>query len=204
MPSWSKSRKAQPVPQRRRVSVRPALAVTSSNVAVAAVVVEPALAVVGHVEVREAVVVVVAGAHALPPAARGEPRARGHVLEAPVAPVAIEVIRRLLPLRKALERRAVHEEGVLPAVVVEVEKGGAAAGRFEQVAVPLAAAEDGRRGQARLRGHVGEGEGQAVLGERTGHPEGGAQRQRCGAPEDDRPHGRGACDALVKPARSSR
>src|SRR5262249_38406346 len=62
--------------------------------------------------------------------------------ERAVAPVAVEVVGRPLPLRKALEGSAVDQEDVRPAVVVEVDEGGAAAGGLEQVLVRLAAAED--------------------------------------------------------------
>ena len=126
--------------------------------AVATVVVEPVLSPVGHGEVDEAVVVVIARAGSLPPAAGSEPRPCGHVLEGPVAPVPVEVIRRLLALREALEGGPVDQERVEPTVVVVVEEGGAAARGFEQVPVRRLAAEDRHRGEPGRAGDIRESE----------------------------------------------
>src|SRR6185503_715057 len=94
-----------------------------------------------------AVVVVVAGARALTPAALCEPGLRGDIFERAVTPVPVEMIRRLLPFGKAFERGAVDEEDVGPSVRVVVEHGGAAAGRLEQVLVRLLPAEYRRHRQ---------------------------------------------------------
>src|SRR5262249_60692440 len=83
--------------------------------------------------------------------------------ERAVAPVAVEVVGRLLPLRKALEGRTVDQEDVRPAVVVEVDEGGAAAGGLEQVLVRLAAAEDRDGLEAGLLRAVREREVEALV-----------------------------------------
>ena len=131
--------------------------------AVSEVSIQVVLAIVGHEQIDVAVVVVVARARALAPAARRETCARRHVFEGAIALVAIQVIRRLLSLRKTFEHRAVDEEDVEPSVFVIVEHGRAAAGGFEQVLVGLFSTVDSCRDQARLAGDVGEREAERVL-----------------------------------------
>ena len=50
---------------------------------------------------------------------------------------------RLLPLRKALQPRAVHQENIQPAVVVVVVKRHAATGRLQQIFILVLAAKNG-------------------------------------------------------------
>ena len=81
-----------PCPSASRARERPPRAVTSSKRAVAPVVIQTVLAPVGDEQIVVAVVVVVAGAGALAPAARAEPGRRGHVRECAVALVAVEMV----------------------------------------------------------------------------------------------------------------
>ena len=135
---------------------------------VALVPVEVVLSPVRDVQVDVSVVVVVAGAGALPPPALGEAGLLRDVGEAAVAAIPVEVIRRLRPARESLERRAVDQEHVLPAVAVVVEEGDAAARRLEQVLVLLAAPVDRERVEAGLPGGILEREAERGLGIRRG------------------------------------
>ena len=111
---------------------------------VAVVAVKGVLAVVGNEEVVVAVVVVVADTAGLAPAGLVlEAGAFGHVCEGAVAIVFEEAAVRLLAGREAFQAPAVDEEEVLPAVVVIVVKGEAAAGGFKEVLVGQLAAVDG-------------------------------------------------------------
>src|SRR6266852_3701328 len=68
-------------------------------------------------------------------------RNEGHVLEHAVSFVAIEMIRRLLPLGKSLQPRPVHREDIQIAVVIVVDERHAGAERLDDVILrPLAAA----------------------------------------------------------------
>src|SRR5262245_36787377 len=111
--------------------------------ALAVVFIKRVPAVVRNEKVVEAVVVVIADADRLPPPRASQPRLFGHVGESPVTVVAVETICRLLPFRKAAEARPVDEEEVEPAVVVVIEPGDTAAGRFQQVFVLALVAVDG-------------------------------------------------------------
>src|SRR5262249_41955068 len=111
--------------------------------------------------------------------------------ERAVAPVAVEVVGRLLPLRKALEGRTVDQEDVRPAVVVEVDEGGAAAGGLEQVLVRLAAAEDRDGLEAGLLRDVREREVEGLV---AGGP--GPAREDGGKPQ---PGADAACGHLSVP-----
>src|SRR5688500_8454734 len=89
------------------------------------------MTVPGHVDIREAVVVVVADCNAHEERAIGDDAARlGDVGEAAVSIVAIE--RRLWWNRWPEERRktAVDEKRVQPAVLVEIQPGDAGAQRL--------------------------------------------------------------------------
>src|SRR5262249_30615013 len=80
--------------------------------AVALVVIQAVLPVVGHEEIVAAVVVVVADAGALSPSARGESGAIGDVLERAAAAIAKEMVRRGPAGGKSFEGRAVDEEQI--------------------------------------------------------------------------------------------
>src|SRR6185503_4113438 len=117
---------------------------------VAAIVVQPVLSVIRDVEVLVAVVVVVARAGALAPAAGSHARARRHVLESAVPAAAEEVVDRLLALREPFERGAVHEEDIEEAVAVVIEEGDSRARGLQEVAVRFLSPEHGRGAEARL------------------------------------------------------
>ena len=124
--------------------MRPACCGDVGEGAVAVVVVEDVLAVVGDEEIVEAVVVVVADAAGLAPAGFVlEAGAVGDVGEGAVAIVFEEMAAGLLAGGEAFETPAVDEEEVQPAVVVVVVEGDAAAGGFEEVLVGELAAVDG-------------------------------------------------------------
>src|SRR6185503_12981313 len=102
---------------------------------VAAVAIQAVPAPVSDEQIVVAVVLVVADAGALAPPARGQTRARGHVLERAAALVPVEMIDGRTCGRESFERRSVDEEQVEPAVVVVVDRGDAGAGRLEEVLV---------------------------------------------------------------------
>ena len=112
--------------------------------AVAIVVIENVLAVVGDEEIVVAVVVVVADAAGLSPAgADVEAGTFGDIGEGAVAIIFEEAAMRLFALRETLEAPAVDEEEIEPAVVVVVVEGQAAAGGFEKIFIFADAAENG-------------------------------------------------------------
>ena len=82
---------------------------------------------VGNVEIDEAIVIDVAGAHPLSPARFGEPRLSAYVLKCAVALVAVKVVHRLLTRWKAIELRRRNGENIHQAIVVEIEEGYAGA-----------------------------------------------------------------------------
>ncbi len=125
--------------------------------AVAIVVIESAVAPVGDEEIVMAVIVVIADAYALSPAGAAQTGGGSDVGKRAVAIVLIEAVGGLLALdRFGFEAGAVDQEDIEPAVVIEIEEGGAAAGGFEQKAILLFAAEDGLRAQAGFARHVNE------------------------------------------------
>ena len=160
---------------------------------VAAIAEQAVLAPERDVEIVEAVIVVVAGARALPPPGNRQAGARRHIFECPVAAIAIQVARGLLAARKPFQRRAVDEKQIEPAVVVVVERGHAAAGRLEQEFVGGLTAVDGGRGEPRLPRHVREREanrrlrlrrcdrGDAGEDAKDVRPHHGSRNLRCGA-----------------------
>ena len=100
---------------------------------VAVIVVEDALTVLGQVNIREPVAVVVPDRHALAVAAACYPGRLRDIGERPVA---------VIPVKRVAERRlgvveiafsAVHEVDVEPAVVVVVEEGASGAGGLRQI-----------------------------------------------------------------------
>src|SRR5262249_42320385 len=132
---------------------------------VAVVAVEDLVAVVGDEQIGVAVVVVVAGADALAPAAAGDAGLRGDVGERAVAVVPIEMAHWCGVVRRR-QAGAVDEKDVRPAVVVVVEDRDAAAGRLEDVLLGALAADDGagletgrRRQIAEVRNRPGNGGG---------------------------------------------
>ena len=118
----------------------------------------------------------------------------GDVLERAVAAVAVEVVRRLLALREALEGRAVHQEDVEPAVAVVVEEGRAAARSSRAGTCSCSRApEDGDRVEARPRRHVRRRRSRAASA-RSARPRAAPRQDDAAA--STRPHDRDASAAL--------
>jgi hypothetical protein len=115
--------------------------------AVAVVAIEDEASVVGDQQVDVAVVVDVAGADALSPAAGGDPRLGSDVDER-AAIVAIQVAGGGL-VGWLATARAVDHEDVLSAIAVVVQDRHTAAGRLEDVILGGFLADDGGRGDAR-------------------------------------------------------
>ena len=97
------------------------------------VAIQDVLSPVGHEEVHEPVVVVVAGAHALSPAGARQAGFARHVGKAAISVVPVEVIGGLLSSRKAFQAGAVDEEQVQPPVPVKIDERHAAPGRLQDV-----------------------------------------------------------------------
>jgi hypothetical protein len=137
-----------------------------------------------HVQILEAIVIVVADRNAKAVPIARQARTLGHVLERAVGALAVERVPVLLPFlwrgtgrHRIAQPRAVDEEDVEPPVVVAVEDGDAAAHGLEQVLLR----RDGR-----------------AMRERDACLMGGVQKRYrrrgcCGKGEDqgDRPRGRG-------------
>jgi len=114
------------------------------------------IAVVGHEQIDVAVVVVVAGADALSPAAAGDACLVGDVGKRAVAFVSIQVADRCIVARRSLQTRTVDEKDVWPPVVVVVDDGDAAARRFEDVLLGAFPADHRARGKTGCGRHVTE------------------------------------------------
>ena len=144
------------------------------------------LAPIRDEQVLVSIVVVVASARALSPTAGYQPSARRDVLERAVAPVSIEMIRRLLALWKTLQRGAVHEKDVEPAIPVVVEGRHARAGRLEQIRVCALRAVNRPCSQAGLGCDVGERESKVDerCGARSRRGAGAAASQAARASQD--------------------
>ena len=124
----------------------------------------------GDVDVHVAIVVVVADGAALAIDFKREPGLPGDIRESPILIVVIERRDRISRFVAGPVHR-VDQQNVLPAVVVVVEKAGAAAHGFRQVlfskrAVVVFEAD------ARLGGHIGEFD-------RSRRPRGSRSRGRC-------------------------
>src|SRR5260370_10402080 len=124
--------------------------------AVSIVVVENVFAVIGNVKIFEAIVVVIADAHALSPAGVSQAGFFGDIGERAVMVVAVEVVRRCTDLRQGFQRGAVYEENVGPAIIVVIENGDAGSRRFDDVFFRLFSTENDWRGEAGFLRHVGE------------------------------------------------
>ena len=113
--------------------------------AVAVVVIQHVVAVVGDEEIVKSVVVVVADCHRRGPSGVRQARLLGHIGERAVAIVLVK------PVGSAgwsiFEARAAQNQEIEPAVVVVVEKRHAAADDLDDVALGVDAPIDHRRGQ---------------------------------------------------------
>src|SRR2546425_7861309 len=87
--------------------------------AVAIVVVQNIFAVVGDVQIFEAVVVVITDAHALAPTGVSQTGLCGDVGERAVMIVVIEMARRSFTGSRGFESRPIHNENIRPAVIVD-------------------------------------------------------------------------------------
>jgi hypothetical protein len=122
---------------------------------IAAVPIQHTITPVGHQEISISVVVVVSYATALAPAGAGQSGFDGHVSERSVAIVLIEPIGGRVGSRPfRFKTRAVDEEDVEPAIVVEVEECHTAAGSLEEEPVPILSAKNGLRTQPGFPGDV--------------------------------------------------
>ncbi len=99
--------------------------------AIAVVVVQAVLPQVRDEEVIEAIVVVVADAHAVCPAGRLQPGLLGDIGEGAVAIVLVQPVRRLR--RIAVQSCARQQKDIHPAIVVVIDECAAAAVGFENV-----------------------------------------------------------------------
>src|SRR5690349_13942337 len=99
------------------------------------VVVQNVRTSIRHVQIDPAVVVVVArtGPHAV--LAMCDPGSRRHVLERAVPAIAVKAMASLLRDGGIVQRTAVDEEDVDPAVVVEIEEQAARTHRLDEVLV---------------------------------------------------------------------
>jgi hypothetical protein len=111
-----------------------------------------------HVHILEAVVVVVGGAHAHPPASPHQAAAGGHVREAAAPVVVVQGRQGIAALPGARARGTVDQEEIELAVVVVVEPGGAAADLVDDVVLGGATADVEQR-DARLCGDVNQLDG---------------------------------------------
>ena len=101
--------------------------------AVPFIAIEHAPAVMRNEQVAMGIVVVVADADALGPAAAIESRLAGDVCEPKLAQVAIEAARGTRVASRRIQSRRAGDEHVLQTVVIEIEDGDAGAGGFEDV-----------------------------------------------------------------------
>ena len=128
--------------------------------AVAVVVEERALPVVADEQVVMPVVVVVAHAAALSPAAARQSSLRRHVGKGAVAIVLEQMAGRLLAFGKSLQPPAIHQKDVEPSVRVVVVKRHAAARRLQQIFVLPHPAVDRLRVEPALLRHIHEAHAQ--------------------------------------------
>jgi len=157
---------------------------------VAIVVIEDILAVIRDVQILEAIVVIVADTYALAPAGVREASFLSDIGEGAIVVVAVEMIcGSFLPSEAAVERRAVDDEDIGPAIVVVVEDRDARAGGFENVFLRGDAAERGGHRKAGPFCDVREirerlGSGSCALGVVDGTEQGdwekyGASKAKC-------------------------
>ena len=130
------------------VLAKPGLLRHVGECAVAVVAVQHVVAVVGHKQIVEPVVVVVAHGDGRGPAGADEAGLRRDVGKRAVAVVLVQAVGRAR--RRALQAGAVEHEQIRPPVVVVVDERDAAADDFDDVALRLDAAVDDRIGQAGL------------------------------------------------------
>src|SRR5580692_882512 len=123
--------------------------------AIAFIVVQTVLTVVGDEKVVEAVIVVVADAHALSPAGEFQSRCLGDVGEGSVMVVVVQVASWLgTSLLRLVHGRAVHEKYVGPAVVVVIKNGYATTCGFDNELLGVGSSVYVFHVESGLLGHV--------------------------------------------------
>ena len=105
----------------------------------------------GDVNVFPAVVVVVADGHAVSPTAKIQARLRRDIGKRAVMIVVIKARRMAFARAVVLDRRAINQKNVHPAVVVVVERGRATALGFDDVELLPAAASQVKINSSRAR-----------------------------------------------------
>ena len=170
---------------------------------VAVVAVEGVGPEVGQVQVDEAVVVHVGGAHPHAPGAPGQARSLRHVLEGPVPPVAEEHPVGVLPLPGPLQSGPLRDVEVHPPVVVVVEGPDPPTLGLEQIALVVHRPRDVAKRDAGRGGHVHK-RGDDDRGSILGRPRRDREEDQCAD------HGRGRCSChpgrcyRVAPGKESR
>ncbi len=124
--------------------------------AIAIVVVENVFAVVRNIQIFEAVVVVIAHAHALTPTGVGQAGSCGDIGERAVVIVAVEVACRSFARWQGFQRRAVDDENVGPAVIVVIKDGNTGPRSLDDVFLRVFAAENDRCSKSGFLGDVGK------------------------------------------------
>ena len=124
--------------------------------AVSIIVVENIFAVVSHVEIIPAVVVVIAHADALPPTRRREAGLHRHIRESAVVIVVIEMIRGACAGRKSFESSTIHDENIRPAIVVVIEDRDSRSRRLNDEFLGIHASKNNFHRETSLFGDVHE------------------------------------------------
>ena len=78
----------------------------------------------------------------------------GHIREMALTIIPIKVVAR--PLWRVLKASAPQNENIQPAIVIEIDKGDAATGRFQNVVLRIGRPINGRLAQPGRGGNVGE------------------------------------------------
>src|SRR5215469_1328231 len=120
------------------------------------VVIKNIISVIGDVQVVEAVIVVIADAHALSPSGASHSCLDGHVGKCPVAVILEEMRDRFLSLWETLQAGTIHHKNVEPAIVIVVIKRNSTTRRFEQIFILVLATKESLDVQARLLRHIDE------------------------------------------------
>src|SRR5262249_22018190 len=119
--------------------------------ALAFVVIQHAMAIVGDEQVAQAVVVVVAHANSLPPPGVRQAGFRRDVFELEIAEIAIKMVASLIA---AFERRPAFQKDIGSPVLVDTKNRGAAARGFDDVFFLDLRAGNISRGETRFHGDI--------------------------------------------------
>ena len=80
----------------------------------------------------------------------------GHVFESPIAPIAVQTIRRRVAFRESFEAGTVHQKDILAPVIVVIEKRNAGSVGFNDVFLRLFASGREAHPQTGFPGNIGE------------------------------------------------